>query len=372
MQLLGFIRRHRWLALAITAGIAVAVSLAARWHAITTHHERTLARYRESLSVLQDAQLNQSARWAPNAFAQARSQLNAAQAELDSQNQRWLLMRDYSVADSLLASASGRVRETMKLAREAARSERDTVTKRHRELARRIEVRQKDLDTSLFRLDTYRLLTHASTQLDVAANLMDEGHTSEALATLDSCEESLEALERRLDRHRSEESSRQAEWDEWVSQTLATSKATGTRAIVVDKSAHRLLLVSRGKISKTFSCDLGFNPAVQKIQSGDGATPEGMYRVTRVRPTGSKYYKALMLNYPNDRDRMRFSANRESGLINNSARIGGLIEIHGDGGQGRDWTDGCVALSNEDMDTLMKYVEVGTPVTIVRRSGLVP
>jgi L,D-peptidoglycan transpeptidase YkuD (ErfK/YbiS/YcfS/YnhG family) len=48
-----------------------------------------------------------------------------------------------------------------------------------------------------------------------------------------------------------------------------------------------------------------------------------------------------------------------------NAGIGSLIEIHGEGGQGRDWTDGCVALSNSDMDRVFSHARVGTPVTIV-------
>ena len=48
-----------------------------------------------------------------------------------------------------------------------------------------------------------------------------------------------------------------------------------------------------------------------------------------------------------------------------AAGIGGLIEIHGEGGRGRDWTRGCVALANPDIDDLFRHVEVGTPVTIV-------
>ena len=79
----------------------------------------------------------------------------------------------------------------------------------------------------------------------------------------------------------------------------------------------------------------------------------------------TKFNKALLINYPNDEDRMRFALGRRRGTISRGAGIGNLIEIHGDGGEGRDWTDGCVALTNEDMDRLFAHVRVGTPVTIV-------
>jgi murein L,D-transpeptidase YafK len=79
----------------------------------------------------------------------------------------------------------------------------------------------------------------------------------------------------------------------------------------------------------------------------------------------TKYYKALLLNYPNDEDTARFNAEIANGSLPPSAKIGGLIEIHGEGGRGIDWTEGCVALTNREMDLVYRYVKVGTPVTIV-------
>lgn len=110
----------------------------------------------------------------------------------------------------------------------------------------------------------------------------------------------------------------------------------------------------------------------KKLFAGDAATPEGKYKVVRARHTGSSFYKALSLDYPNEHDRKRFEENKRRGIISHKARIGGNIEIHGEGGKNRDWTEGCVALTNADMDHIMKYVSVGTPVTIVRKSDQWP
>jgi hypothetical protein len=79
----------------------------------------------------------------------------------------------------------------------------------------------------------------------------------------------------------------------------------------------------------------------------------------------SKYYKALLINYPNEEDIRLFRRARTLGLFLPRTRIGGLIEIHGDGGRDQNWTEGCVALTNSDMDDLFARVDVGTPVTIV-------
>ena len=62
---------------------------------------------------------------------------------------------------------------------------------------------------------------------------------------------------------------------------------------------------------------------------------------------------------------MRFALGKVRGIIPTRVGIGNLIEIHGEGGEGRDWTDGCVALANPDMDRVFALTEVGTPVTIV-------
>ena len=82
------------------------------------------------------------------------------------------------------------------------------------------------------------------------------------------------------------------------------------------------------------------------------------------------YTLALLLDYPNSQDRERFKEAKARGEIPHNARIGGLIEIHGSGGRGYDWTEGCAALSDEDMKWLFHRVQVGTPVFIVGTDGV--
>jgi murein L,D-transpeptidase YafK len=117
---------------------------------------------------------------------------------------------------------------------------------------------------------------------------------------------------------------------------------------------------------KTFVAELGTNWTADKSRSGDAATPEGRYKVVQKKGAGhSIYYKALLLDYPNAEDRAAFARAKRRGEIPRDATPGGLIEIHGDGGKGRDWTRGCVAVSNDDMDDVFRRAKVGTPVTIV-------
>ncbi|MGE5235474.1 MAG: L,D-transpeptidase family protein [Acidobacteriota bacterium] len=156
------------------------------------------------------------------------------------------------------------------------------------------------------------------------------------------------------------------QWSRWADQTIEGSRDRGDMAIIIDKLRRRLFLYYRGLRLTSFPAELGANGLRRKEHAGDRATPEGMYRVVQMKAGhATQYYKALLINYPNDDDRQRFDQGKRRGTIPHRAGIGSLIEIHGEGGQGRDWTDGCVALRNEDMDRLYPRVRVGTPVTIV-------
>ncbi len=156
------------------------------------------------------------------------------------------------------------------------------------------------------------------------------------------------------------------QWRAWVRETLEESRRDAMTVIIVDKLRRKLSVYKSGELVASFAAELGANGLRPKQHAGDRATPEGRYRVIQKKQgAATKYYKALLINYPNDEDRIRFFQARRQGTIPWRARICGLIEIHGEGGEGRDWTDGCVALRNSDMDKVFAWAEVGTPVTIV-------
>ncbi len=155
-------------------------------------------------------------------------------------------------------------------------------------------------------------------------------------------------------------------WRAWAEETIGESRRTEDTAILVDKLHRKVTLYRAGRPLASYAAELGANGLRRKEHSGDRATPEGHYTVVELKQApASRYNKALLINYPNDEDRRRFALGRTRGTIPRRAGIGSLIEIHGDGGEGRDWTDGCIALTNEDMDRLFARVHVGTPVTIV-------
>jgi hypothetical protein len=155
-------------------------------------------------------------------------------------------------------------------------------------------------------------------------------------------------------------------WGEWARAGIEEARRTGKPALLVDKRAQMAVLWTKGGPARGFEVELGYNGLERKLRSGDGATPEGLYRVLKKKSRGqTKYYKALLLDYPNAEDKRRFREAKASGEVEKNISIGSLIEVHGDGGRGTNWTDGCVAVTNEDMDFLFQKLVVGSPVVIV-------
>ncbi len=140
----------------------------------------------------------------------------------------------------------------------------------------------------------------------------------------------------------------------------------GQTVILVDKIQSSLIILKNGKEVKTFSAEFGKSWMGDKLYAGDKATPEGVYKVVEKKGRAkTKYYKALLINYPNSEDQRRYDKMVRSGEISRKTHIGGLIEIHGDGGKGVHWTDGCVALENSEMDDVFNQAGVNTTVVIV-------
>lgn len=134
--------------------------------------------------------------------------------------------------------------------------------------------------------------------------------------------------------------------------------------IVITKSARSLTLINGSRVLKTYHVALGRNPIGEKTRAGDHRTPEGEYIVDS-KKSASRFFRALHLSYPNETDRARA---RELHV-----NPGGNVEIHGiENGLGWigslhqrvDWTDGCIAVTDSEIDEIWKAVPVGTKVEI--------
>jgi len=151
-------------------------------------------------------------------------------------------------------------------------------------------------------------------------------------------------------------------WKKWADETIAESKKRAAVAIIVNKLERKLILYKKGDVLARYDIGLGRYGLSDKLYSGDEATPEGRYQVIKKIPS-SPFYKALLINYPNDEDKKAFVLAKKNGRVPSEVGIGGAIEIHGGGKDSL--TKGCVGLEDGDMDNVYRWAEVGTPVTIV-------
>ena len=151
-------------------------------------------------------------------------------------------------------------------------------------------------------------------------------------------------------------------WQHLVEAARRESRGSPAPSILVSKLDRKLIVFRNGVETHTYRVGVGRNGLKDKLRSGDQATPEGRYRVVKKVP-GSHFFRALLINYPNEEDLRAFSLAKKKGIVSKRAGIGSLLEIHGGGKDGV--TDGCVALDNRDMAEIFEMANVGTPVTIV-------
>jgi murein L,D-transpeptidase YafK len=135
-------------------------------------------------------------------------------------------------------------------------------------------------------------------------------------------------------------------------------------AILILKKEHTLQLLSGGKVIRTYKVALGRGGLEPKEREGDARTPEGHYTID-AKNAVSHYHKALHVSYPSAKDRMRATAQGVSpggaimihGLPNGMGWIGGTHRMY-------DWTLGCVAVTDAEIDEIWNLVPPGTPVEI--------
>jgi murein L,D-transpeptidase YafK len=151
-------------------------------------------------------------------------------------------------------------------------------------------------------------------------------------------------------------------WKKWAAETIAESKRKGIIALLISKLEKHLTVYKGGVPIVTYDIGLGFNGLSTKTHAGDNATPEGHYQIIKKIPA-SQFYKALLINYPNEEDKKRFEREKKNGNIPQAVGIGGQVEIHGGGKDSL--TRGCISVDNAAMDEIFKMVSVGTPVTII-------
>jgi murein L,D-transpeptidase YafK len=135
-------------------------------------------------------------------------------------------------------------------------------------------------------------------------------------------------------------------------------------SVLVKKSEKKMYLLKEGNVVKEYKISLGANPKGHKEQEGDEKTPEGKY-ILDYKKKDSAFYKAIHISYPSSED----IQNAKKRNVN----PGGQIMIHGQkNGYGKlawltqkfNWTDGCIAVTNKEMEEIWNLIEVNTPIII--------
>lgn len=145
----------------------------------------------------------------------------------------------------------------------------------------------------------------------------------------------------------------------------ASSGTQFADSVLVDKSDRKMWLISNGEKYREYDISLGDNPVGHKEQEGDEKTPEGKYIIDYRNPK-SRYHLSLHITYPNKQD--------QESAAKKGINPGGDIFIHGlpNGTgdmswayKGRDWTDGCIAVTNDEIEEIWKFIKNGTPIEIL-------
>lgn len=158
--------------------------------------------------------------------------------------------------------------------------------------------------------------------------------------------------------------------------------------LLVLRSQHELVVKQNGMTLRTFKVAFGSGGKKAKLREGDHTTPKGKYKINRVRDS-NRFHLFIQLNYPNMNDAKRalknhsisrqqyrdiLDAHNTGQLPPQNTALGGAIGLHGIGletkdkieiHQVADWTQGCIAMRNNEIEELSRYIGVGTAITII-------
>ncbi len=342
------------------------------WPVVSGHANPPTFTRASAKKALDDARKSPAPRWAAASLAAAETAWRASEAEFRRQEVSILPLRDFRRARRDYEDAERLAKRAADEGTHARVEARAAADREMTESGRAVETCQAIGDAmSLARYDR-ALLTSSSIAMNEARYLFAR---DEFPAAAERARQAAIQAKRVTDRA-VQNAQRFAEprlirtWQRQVEDTVAWSGKTGSPAIVVLKENHRLDLYDGGRLVRSYAADMGYRSFNDKMRAGDAATPEGRYHIVSKRgPGDATYYRAFDLDYPNADDRTAFERLKRTGQIPRGARLGGSIQIHGEGGRGKDWTRGCIALKNNDMDDLFRRVGIGTPVTIVGGDG---
>ncbi|MBI4766232.1 MAG: L,D-transpeptidase family protein [Deltaproteobacteria bacterium] len=222
----------------------------------------------------------------------------------------------------------------------------------------------KDYPGSVYRKDSEMMIFHINNIAIKDKTIARQQAQIETLQQgLNRERNEIKILHKKIEALEQEVKSKENEIIALQKEVLAIQKGPADK-ILIEKKERRLTLISKGKVLKTYKIALGGNPDGPKERQGDNKTPEGTY-VIDSRNKDSRYHLSLHISYPNEKDKKRA---RDFGVS-----PGGDIMIHGikngfswvgDFHSGVDWTKGCIAVTDEEIEEIDQLVPNGTIVEI--------
>jgi L,D-peptidoglycan transpeptidase YkuD (ErfK/YbiS/YcfS/YnhG family) len=357
------IRVIRWVIIALaSAGVlTVVIILMVRFTPRPPAGEMEYA-----METLSRASRSKAGTYSARLFSEANAAFDSAMANWKKENKRFLYFRDYDKVKSFAIIASDKARQ----ANDNSITNSTSLKFKVKDKIESVNKTAASIDGLFGRYpfpeETRNRISKGRMLLKEAEVAFNKGQYLPANRKITDAEYLLTSVYENATSELREYFKSFATWKRWTQSTISDSRKNNSYSIIVDKFSKKCYVYYGGVKKYEFEAELGRNWVGNKRKMGDKATPEGFYKIIhKYQGRETLYHKALALDYPNAEDKERFKKEISKGTIPSSSRIGDGIQIHGGGGKGVDWTEGCVALRDSEIDIVFNLIRVGTPVTIV-------
>lgn len=316
-------------------------------------------------TALAAAKGKMAGKYAGELLTEAEGNFDQAIEDWKKQNSLFFIFRDYTRTTQLALNSYDRSLAALDETGKSKNKLKYSAENRLNKLEQKISYFEKHYETLALNPAIHKLFVSGKTKFSEAKIEYKAQEYLNAVKHILKAEEAINKAEKQAHLKLAEFYRNYPEWEKNTRMAYRLS-SKGQTVFLIDKLDASLTILKSGKEYKMFRVEFGDNWMADKTMSGDKATPEGIYKVqVKKGRSKTKYHKALLIDYPNKEDRSRYNKLVQSGKIPKNTGIGGLIEIHGEGGKGIHWTDGCIAMENSEMDFVFSQCNVNTPVIIV-------
>jgi len=319
---------------------------------------------RKARIALSNAFANKADTYSQELFKEAKANYDSAFVNWRKQNTRFIYFRNYDKVSKFAKLTFKRAMQAVEASKLSSNSYEGKLKDKINSLNKLVENINAFFNRYPLPSDTRSSISKGKFHLKEAEIDYNNGHYIPANKNLNRAEDLLSSAYEKAHADLEQYFKFYPIWKKWAESAIKESMTNQGYSILVDKLSRKCYVYLKGVKKYEFDVELGRNWVGVKKKMGDKATPEGTYKIVN-KFSRTKYNNALLIDYPNDADLERFNREKAKGLIPKSAKIGNGIEIHGSGGKGVDWTEGCIALEDSEMEVIYRIATIGTPVTIV-------